>query len=561
LKPSNVLLAGDGQPMLLDFHLARAPVAPHSSAGDSLGGTRGYMSPEQAAAIGALRAGARVEAAVDARSDVYSLGRLLYELLGGPVGAADDRAPPITQFNRTVSRGLEDILAKCLSLDPRDRYPNAAALTEDLCRHLADLPLVGLPNSSLVERWQKWRRRKPQALKRLVAVAALIVACSAAGLYAVRRQANAAHAALDKAAESLARADYAGAIDRLRDGLEGLRYVPGQANLKRSLRDRLSAAQQLRLGADLHKLVDRLRFRDSGAALSATDAGEIDRGCSALWQDRERLLARFANSSDAAELRTDLLDLALLWASLKVRGAPDEHRNAARRDAIQLLAEAEQSLGSSVVLQHERQTYAAELAGNRPTPTPRAAHDKAPRNVWEHYALGRRLLHGGDLDAAAAEFQQALDQAPDSFWPNYYAGLCAYRREDYQQALNAFYACVALAPRSAECFYNRGLANAALEQLEPAIHDYSRALELDPALALAALHRGRLYLQLEDSTLAAADFAAALKHGADPADVYYQQALLHVSQHDRAAARADLHRALEHRPNDEDSLSLLRRLE
>ncbi len=559
LKPSNVLLAGDGQPMLLDFHLARGPVAPQSSAGDSLGGTRGYMSPEQAAAIGALRAGAGVEAAVDARSDVYSLGRLLYELLGGPV-AADNRAPPITQFNRTVSRGLEDILAKCLSLDPHDRYPNAAALTEDLCRHLADLPLLGLPNRSLVERWQKWRRRKPQALKRLVAVATLIVACSAAALYAVRRQANAAHAALDKAAESLARSDYAGAIDRLRDGLEGLRYVPGQANLKRSLRERLSAAQQLRLGADLHKLVDRLRFRDSGADVSATDAAEIDRGCSALWQDRERLLARFADSADAAEVRTDLLDLALLWASLKVRGALDEHRNAALRDAIELLAEAEQSLGSSMVLQQERQTFAAELADNHPNPAPRAAHDKAPRNVWEHYALGRLLLRSGDLNAAAAEFQQALDQAPDSFWPNYYAGLCAYRRENYQQALNAFYACVALAPRSAECFYNRGLAYAALEQLEPAIHDYSRALELNPALALAALHRGQLYLQLEDSTLAAADFAAALKHGADPADVYYHLARLHLAQHDRPAARADLHRALQHRPNDEDALSLLRRL-
>ena len=85
----------------------------------------------------------------------------------------------------------------------------------------------------------------------------MIVACSAAGLYAVRRQANAAHAALDKAEESLARGDYAGAIDRLRDGLEGLRYLPGQANLERSLRERISAAQQLRLGAALHKLVDR----------------------------------------------------------------------------------------------------------------------------------------------------------------------------------------------------------------------------------------------------------------------------------------------------------------
>lgn len=560
LKPSNVLLAGDGQPMLLDFHLARGPVAPGAPTADSLGGTRGYMSAEQAAAVSAIRAGARVESAVDCRSDVYSLGRLLYELLGGPVDSGAGNPPPLLrQYNRSVPRGLEDLLAKCLSRRPRDRYADAAALAEDLRRHLADLPLAGVPNRSLAERWRKWRRRKPQALRRLATVALLVAVVGGWAAYAIGRQSYDAQAALEAAEQSLARQEYSGAIDRLRAGLDDLRYVPGQTQLRRSLSERLTEAQQMRLAADLHKLVDRLRFVDSGVAPPAAGKREINDGCRAIWQARERLLAQFDQAANAAEVRTELLDLALLWASLQVHSAPAAQQDAARRDALALLADAEKSLGASLVLEQERQTYAADLAGQRSQSAP--PRPSAPRTVWEHNALGRYLLRSGELEAAADEFQRALDEAPEAFWPNYYAGVCAYRLGRYQAALNAFYACVALAPRSAECFYNRGLAHAALEQFQPALDDYSRALRLDSSLALAALHRGQLYRELQQPKQAAADFARALEHGADPADVYYQQALLHLSQNDRTAAKADLHRALQHRPDDAESLALLERLE
>ena len=78
LKPSNVLLTADGQPMLLDFHLARAPVPAGAAATDGFGGTPHYMSPEQRQALTALCAGRPIPAAVEARSDIYSLGALLY---------------------------------------------------------------------------------------------------------------------------------------------------------------------------------------------------------------------------------------------------------------------------------------------------------------------------------------------------------------------------------------------------------------------------------------------------------------------------------------------------
>src|SRR5207244_4507306 len=85
LKPSNVLLAADGQPMLLDFHLAQQPLYPDGPAPTWLGGTPAYMSPEQKAAIAAMRERRSVVTPVDGRSDIYSLGVLLHEALGGSI--------------------------------------------------------------------------------------------------------------------------------------------------------------------------------------------------------------------------------------------------------------------------------------------------------------------------------------------------------------------------------------------------------------------------------------------------------------------------------------------
>ena len=83
IKPSNVLLTGDGQPMLLDFHLARGVIDPAGPHPPRLGGTTDYASPEQLAAMASIRQGRPIRFPVDGRSDIYSLGVLLYEALGG----------------------------------------------------------------------------------------------------------------------------------------------------------------------------------------------------------------------------------------------------------------------------------------------------------------------------------------------------------------------------------------------------------------------------------------------------------------------------------------------
>src|SRR5262249_38590268 len=83
VKPSNVLLASDATPMLLDFHLARGPVQEGNPAPSWLGGTPAYLAPEQAAAMEAVRRDGAVPETVDGRTDVFSLGLVLYEALAG----------------------------------------------------------------------------------------------------------------------------------------------------------------------------------------------------------------------------------------------------------------------------------------------------------------------------------------------------------------------------------------------------------------------------------------------------------------------------------------------
>lgn len=160
VKPANVLLAGDGQPMLFDFHLAHGPLPPGAQL-DQLGGTPGYMPPEQEAALRAVSEDRPVPAGVDGRADVYALGMVLCETLAEqlPRPFQADGALAALRTNPQVSVGLGDIIRRCLEYEPGRRYDEARQLAEDLRLHLDHKPLRGVPNRSLLERWRKWRRR------------------------------------------------------------------------------------------------------------------------------------------------------------------------------------------------------------------------------------------------------------------------------------------------------------------------------------------------------------------------------------------------------------------
>jgi serine/threonine protein kinase len=201
VKPSNILIGADGQPRLLDFNLAHDTKKPRGTAAAELGGTVAYMAPEH------LRAMASCDPAlarlVDRRSDIYSLGMVLYEMLVGhkpfdqnashtPMPAmiaamAVERAqviPSVRERRTDVPWGLESIVRTCLHPDRGQRYQQAAQLAEDLRAFLEHRPLQHAPELSYAEVVGKWACRHPRltVLAKSAAVMALMLGGLAASV-------------------------------------------------------------------------------------------------------------------------------------------------------------------------------------------------------------------------------------------------------------------------------------------------------------------------------------------------------------------------------------------
>ncbi len=555
LKPSNVLLAADGQPMLLDLHLARGPIAAGAPAPAWLGGTPAYMAPEHRLALAAVREGRSVGPAVDGRADVYALGLLLCEALGGSLPAP---GPWLRRRNPQVTVGLADVVARCLAVDPQRRYPDAAALATDLRCHLGDLPLRGVPNRSPLELLRKWRRRRPAALLLLVPALFFPAAGGLARVY-VGREAGKARAALASARDDFARRDYAAARDECRRGLALVERLPFQGELAEELRGQLQMVERAETAQELHRFVDRVRALYGADGQGTADLRPVEARCRGFWQRAGQIVRRLAARADAAEgdqVRTDLLDLAVLWTDLRVRLAPKDGENAARREALAIFDRAEALFGRSCVLDRERQSCETAL-GLAPDRRPAA---EPPRTPWEHFAVGRALFRAGDVESAEASFDRALALEDRGLWPRFYQGACAYRRGRHEDAVLAFTACAALAPERAWCWYNRGLAYDAAGRADRALADYDRALRLEPGLPAAALNRGMIHYRAGRHADALADLGRALDGGADPALVDYDRALVFLARGDRGAARDCLDRVLRHDPGHEQAHTLLRQL-
>ena len=181
IKPSNLLIDSRGNLWVTDFGLARFQDEPGLTRTGDLLGTLRYMAPE-------LVLGRQI--AHDPRSDCYSLGATLYELLTlKPVFDGRDRHELLRQIaqeeplapskvDQTIPRDLETIVLKAMEKEPDRRYATAQELADDLARFLEDKP-VRARRPTFAERAAKWARRHRSVLRAAAAVAFLAMAVAA----------------------------------------------------------------------------------------------------------------------------------------------------------------------------------------------------------------------------------------------------------------------------------------------------------------------------------------------------------------------------------------------
>ena len=167
VKPGNILISAEGEPKITDFGLAMVEDDRGISRTGVAVGTPYYMSPEQ---VRAERGG------IDHRTDVYSLGAVLYRMLTAHVpftgktrqGLLLDiltRDPqPLRRITPDVDRDLEAVCLKCLEKDPADRYPTAQALADDLQRWAEGLGTSARPASVVSLPFRRMRRQATSGL-------------------------------------------------------------------------------------------------------------------------------------------------------------------------------------------------------------------------------------------------------------------------------------------------------------------------------------------------------------------------------------------------------------
>jgi WD40 repeat protein/predicted Ser/Thr protein kinase len=259
LKPSNVLIDANDQPRVTDFGLARRLEGDSelTVTGQVLGSPN-YMPPEQAV-------GRRGK--VSRRSDVYSLGAMLYHLLTGRPpfvgeGLTDTleqvlNSEPVSPrlLNPSAPRDLETICLKCLEKEPDKRYPTAQALAEELSRFLRGEPVEARPVNHFEKAW-RWCRRNPKTAILSAAVILLLLTVAIGSTLAAIRIKRAERAATEELFHS-----YVAQARAVRhNGREGQRSESLEVVVKAAV---IRSSLELRSEAIACLAVTDVRFRDS----------------------------------------------------------------------------------------------------------------------------------------------------------------------------------------------------------------------------------------------------------------------------------------------------------
>ena len=541
LKPANILLGDDGEPLLLDFNLAAdTKLRSHASAA-LIGGTLPYMAPEH---LEALNGAGRVP---DGRSDIYSLGTIIFELLTGrpafpvrtgpvreilPLMIADRLAPlpRIRSLNARVSPAVESIVGRCLHAGPENRYRSARELAEDLRRQLDDLPLAHAPERSIRERLGKWARRH----RRLTSTTTLVL-CAAGVLAAVTagfmvRQRHLARLESADAAQRLA------ADVRKADFLLGSRDAPpGQIEEGLDLCRRALAHFRVlddpnwgsRPSVALLAPDERARLRGEIGHLLLLDARAI------IWQaESSNEPAQRAGHLELASLLNDRAGIAL------GKDAPCRALLLQRSDLARLAG---------------REDEARRLRGHAEAIPARTTADR----YWDVLERIDQRLSPGDPVAERQRREimatlQDISRGDLQNFVNYMLlGNANVRMGELQAAISCYGTGIALEPGLPWAYVNRGLAHLELGEFPAAVADFDSVIAIRPDMVEAYINRAVARMGIGDFSGAVADLDRALELPDAPVQALFRRATARERLGDREGALRDRALALLRRPNDE----------
>lgn len=472
VKPSNILLTANGEPMLLDFNLA---VGWRSHDGDDLpgdaGGTIAYMAPERLWAIAHPGATASPTAADRHRADLFAMGMVLLEALAGRTPDRPGGAPRparglaaafatsrrqgagtlIRSCGVAIAPGLRSIVTRCLATDPADRYQRASELAEDLDRWCSDRPLRFAREPHCWSGLSRWVRR------RRAAVAAAFLAMAVGAVSTLAAWDAARLPAREKARAKLSQLWDDGESDVFRFRRFGRwRHVE------------LESPEETSRHLAYYKVLDATDWRTSDEYRSLPEA---ERPELEIW-----LLEQALRLGRATRERPD---------------SPDDWRRGLKAlDRVVAL----RALGP---LETQRRLLRRRLGLPEPssTDTPAAPVGGPPPRWMEEYLLGVEAEPERAQDALA-HYREVLREYPGSFWGHYRAAAVAHRLGDPAAAADHLEACIARRPENpalrsqlAGCLYDLHRFDEALEQCD-------RALELDrdhaESYRTRAFIRGRL---------------------------------------------------------------------
>ncbi len=514
VKPANLMITPEGEPVVLDFGLAREDDAAAQAVtltGET-SGTPAYMSPEQM--TGRSRP--------DRRTDVWSLGIALYEstTLAHPFASAtreslfqailsDDPADP-RRLNTAIDRDFATILETATAKERDRRYQTALDLAEDLRRWRANEPIRARPVSRL-ERVGRWMQRKPALAASLAAAVVLLIAASAFLSYGIgaasRADAEAKLRSLAQAAQTSAESAQSKAEEAQRLAeTERARAETARAALEQVQKDRALGEALDELGMEVGTLWFGFEAKETVPALvpkylAAFRAFGIDVERDADASSSKATLVALSRRNE--ELGRVVQDALRTLAEIAAAGATESVTSLTLRANALLAAFPEADWPELDAAVQRWQTDASSDAFG-PLLADEVLAKKGPDQIY--HLAGALFSMPGRFDDAQRVLAKLLEMDPGSFRGHFLAAALGFTQmfktggmkvEGSQPILDDLLhhldVAVALRPKSG--FVRAMLANAlALDgRYAEAIHCMDRATEIEPANAVVWLFRARFY--------------------------------------------------------------------